>query len=74
CGKDHGKCPSGQCCGLYGYCRIGNQYHGKGCQSEFGECDNNLDKNKINFSTDGVYDVGEGVCPDDQCFSKYGYC
>jgi len=38
CGKNNGKCPSGQCCSKYGYCGTGNEYCGTGCQSEFGKC------------------------------------
>ncbi|ORX63913.1 hypothetical protein BCR32DRAFT_134356 [Anaeromyces robustus] len=40
CGQDNDntKCPSGQCCSVYGYCGKSDKYCGKGCQSEFGEC------------------------------------
>jgi len=38
CGKDYGKCPSGECCSKYGYCGTSEKYCGTGCQSEFGQC------------------------------------
>jgi len=40
CGEGHGQCPKGQCCNKYGYCGTGTDFCGKGCQSEFGSCDN----------------------------------
>jgi len=38
CGEEYGKCPSGQCCSVYGWCGTGHRYCGAGCQSEFGDC------------------------------------
>ncbi|KAK7529761.1 uncharacterized protein J3D65DRAFT_688325 [Phyllosticta citribraziliensis] len=31
----------GSCCSQWGYCGIGDPWCGTGCQSEFGDCDNN---------------------------------
>jgi len=41
CGVDYGSCPSGQCCSKYGYCGTGKSYCEAGCQSEYGQCNNN---------------------------------
>ncbi|ORX81486.1 hypothetical protein BCR32DRAFT_299413, partial [Anaeromyces robustus] len=38
CGSGIGSCPSGQCCNRDGLCGTGNDYCGKGCQSQFGKC------------------------------------
>jgi hypothetical protein len=38
CGKNNGRCPSGSCCSKYGYCGTSSSHCGKGCQSEFGNC------------------------------------
>ncbi|ORX78170.1 L domain-like protein [Anaeromyces robustus] len=40
CGKDHGKCPSGQCCNSDGKCGTKKEfcYVSKGCQTKYGDC------------------------------------
>ncbi|KAG4102105.1 RNI-like protein, partial [Neocallimastix lanati (nom. inval.)] len=38
CGKEDGKCPSGQCCSKYGWCGTSSKHCGEGCLSEFGNC------------------------------------
>ena len=38
CGKDYGKCDSGNCCSRYGWCGKGDEYCGKGCQRDYGKC------------------------------------
>jgi len=53
CGKKYGKCDSDKCCSKYGWCGTSSDYCSisKGCQSEFGICDekkytkNNNNKN-----------------------------
>ncbi|ORX76761.1 hypothetical protein BCR32DRAFT_283840 [Anaeromyces robustus] len=59
CGKEYGKCPSGQCCSKYGWCGTSSDHcsTSKGCQSEFGKCGKEY-----------------GKCPSGQCCSKYGWC
>jgi len=69
CGKQYGKCPSGQCCSEYGYCGKTEDYCGTGCQSEFGDC-----KSTTTTSKDGKCGKDKGKCPAGQCCSKYGYC
>ncbi|KAL6628661.1 RNI-like protein [Neocallimastix sp. 'constans'] len=71
CGKDIGKCPSGECCSKYGYCGTSDKYCGKGCQSEFGKCDTSKDTSKNSGGKCGK-DIGK--CPSGECCSKYGYC
>ncbi|ORY44592.1 L domain-like protein [Neocallimastix californiae] len=68
CGKNYGKCPSGECCSKYGYCGTSSKYCdiSKGCQSEFGKCTKDEDKGKCG--------KGYGKCPSGECCSKYGYC
>ena len=43
CGKKYGKCDSDKCCSKYGWCGTSSDYCSisKGCQSEFGICDEN---------------------------------
>jgi len=38
CGEGYGACKEGYCCSQYGYCGKTEDYCGKGCQSEFGIC------------------------------------
>lgn len=41
CGKDSVNkyiCPVGECCSVYGWCDVGPEYCGVGCQSAFGTC------------------------------------
>ena len=40
CGKEYGYCPDGQCCSKHGYCGKSEPYCGRGCQSDFGYCNN----------------------------------
>jgi len=42
CGKDYGKCPSGQCCSKDGICDTMNDQCGTGCQPSYGKCHNNI--------------------------------
>ena len=67
CGKEYGKCPSGQCCSKYGWCGKSDDYcdTSKGCQSAFGTCTNKFE---------GKCGKGYGKCPSGQCCSKYGWC
>jgi len=69
CGKDYGKCPTGQCCSKYGWC--GKTYNycatSEGCQSEYGICTKDS-------SVEGRCGKEYGKCPSGQCCSKYGWC
>jgi len=39
CGKDFGNsCPDNQCCSQWGWCDVGPQYCGDGCQEGYGKC------------------------------------
>jgi len=38
CGDGKGRCPDGQCCSQYGYCDVGSDYCGTGCQPKYGIC------------------------------------
>jgi len=38
CGKTYGRCPSDECCSVFGWCGKTDTYCGSGCQSEFGKC------------------------------------
>ncbi|ORX75620.1 hypothetical protein BCR32DRAFT_210153, partial [Anaeromyces robustus] len=71
CGKEYGKCPSGQCCSKYGHCGTTSEYCtiSTGCQSEFGEC-------QIDIVSPVIGRCGKdyGNCPLGKCCSKYGYC
>jgi len=53
CGERYGDCPVGLCCSKYGYCGKGKMYCGKGCKSEFGNCDgaNTITKTKFMKAT-----------------------
>jgi len=74
CGKDYGKCPSGQCCSKYGWCGTKDNYckPESGCQSEYGTCKTNDDSKKISNNNRCGKDYGS--CPSGQCCSKYGWC
>ncbi|OUM57967.1 carbohydrate-binding module family 18 protein [Piromyces sp. E2] len=91
CGSKYNtKCPTGQCCSKYGYCGKADDYCGKNCQPEFGEChgktassttspapqpsSSTLNSNGIPYSTNGRCGPGYGACPAGLCCSKYGYC
>jgi len=84
CGKDHGICPTGNCCSRYGYCGATKDHcsAAKGCQSEFGHCDNDITTTSTTaatttiISTDPNGKCGQdiGRCASGKCCSKYGYC
>jgi len=96
CGPDYGVCPDNLCCSKYNYCGNGDGYCKKGCQSEFGTCDENSSttitsttttttkktttttttttKSPLPTSTSGRCGLDYGICPDNLCCSKYGYC
>jgi len=69
CGEKYGHCREGLCCSKYGYCGNTEDYCGKGCQSEFGEC-------KININTviHGRCGKEYGSCKKGYCCSKFGFC
>jgi len=69
CGKGIGSCRKDECCSKYGWCGKSNDHCGKGCQSEFGKCNND---NEI--SKDGRCGKGIGSCKKNECCSKYGWC
>jgi len=73
CGKEFGKCPSGKCCSKYGWCGTSDDHCSvsKGCQSEFGQCNNN---SEIPVSTNNKCGKEYGKCPSGKCCSKYGWC
>ncbi|OEL16989.1 Agglutinin isolectin 2 [Dichanthelium oligosanthes] len=73
CGSQAGGavCPKNLCCSQYGYCGIGADYCGVGCQSQ--------------CSPPGAFGVGVPVaqcgsqaggamCPKNLCCSQYGFC
>jgi len=76
CGGKNGVCPDDLCCSQYGYCGSSDEYCGKGCQSEFGKCGkkNTNSSASKKVSTNGQCGGNNGVCPNDLCCSKYGYC
>ncbi|KAL6628314.1 hypothetical protein U3516DRAFT_536249, partial [Neocallimastix sp. 'constans'] len=41
CGEEYGKCSDGLYCSKFGWCGIALDHCGIGCQSHFGNCDNN---------------------------------
>ncbi|OUM62881.1 carbohydrate-binding module family 18 protein, partial [Piromyces sp. E2] len=70
CGSKFGnaKCGSGECCSQYGYCGTSKDHCGKGCQSEFGVCNNGNEKKKERCGPN------YGSCSSGDCCSKYGWC
>ena len=80
CGKNLAKCPSGKCCSKYGWCGTSSEHCdvSKGCQSEFGKCNDNKkdnkDGNSLPVSTNDKCGMNEGKCPSGKCCSKYGWC
>eukprot|EP00833_Pecoramyces_ruminatium_P018738 jgi/Orpsp1_1/1192770/evm.model.d7180000095748.1 len=73
CGVNYGKCPSNECCSQWGYCGKTSDYCGKGCQSEFGKCENSGSSYPI--STDDRCGNEFGTrCPSGECCSKHGWC
>ena len=85
CGPGVGKCPSGQCCSIYGWCGSGDDFcsPSNGCQSEFGECytpdpDAPIPTVPV-VTSDGKQPkdrcgVGIGSCEEGKCCSRYGWC
>jgi len=73
CGKDYGKCASGECCSKYGWCGKTDDHcsASKGCQSEFGKCTKD---NEDNVNNEGKCGKGYGKCASGECCSKYGWC
>ncbi|OUM61778.1 carbohydrate-binding module family 18 protein, partial [Piromyces sp. E2] len=71
CGDGYGKCDPGFCCSEYGWCGKSDDHCSlkKGCQSEYGICD----QADLPLSKDRC---GEGVakCYPGYCCSKYGWC
>jgi len=79
CGPDYGRCSgANQCCSKYNYCGTTDDYCGKGCQSEFGVCNNTTKTSNSNIPISTVKDrCGSqfGKCADSsECCSQYGYC
>ncbi|ORX86804.1 hypothetical protein BCR32DRAFT_324760 [Anaeromyces robustus] len=83
CGSKYGRCPPGQCCSKYGYCGTSENYCGKNCQSEYGDCSNTpttttkttkTSSTRIPTSSNDRCGKEYGACPPGQCCSKYGYC
>ena len=60
CGKEFGKCDKGYCCSQYGWCGKSEDHCGKGCQSEFGQCNGITTTTPINSSSSSSsYKEGE---------------
>jgi len=80
CGKGYGNCPTGHCCSKYGWCGQSSTYCSltKGCQSEFGQCQEDSQENPRNNPTENIKvgrcGKGYGNCPTGYCCSKYGWC
>jgi len=75
CGPGIGKCAkSSDCCSQYGYCGNTTDYCGKGCQSEFGICENS--EGKVSISTvSGRCGPDYGACAKaGECCSRHNYC
>jgi len=53
CGEGYGNCPTGKCCSKYGWCGKTSDYCdiAKGCQSEFGQCNNTTTKKTTTTTT-----------------------
>ncbi|OUM58038.1 carbohydrate-binding module family 18 protein, partial [Piromyces sp. E2] len=71
CGKEYGECDPGYCCSQYGWCGTTSEHCGKGCQSEFGDCEN---KPVISKDDRCGPENGNTVCGNGKCCSKYGWC
>ncbi|ORX83427.1 glycoside hydrolase/deacetylase [Anaeromyces robustus] len=84
CGPGFGSCEKGRCCSKFGYCGSTDEYCGIGCQADYGHCNLTTEKNNIEsnrcgpgygtFSPNGLCGENNGICPNHQCCSKYGYC
>jgi len=70
CGPSEGHCPGSNCCSRLGWCgaTIEHCAISKGCQSEFGQCTNDVNPVKGKCGKD------YGKCPSGQCCSRYGWC
>eukprot|EP00833_Pecoramyces_ruminatium_P003322 jgi/Orpsp1_1/1177354/evm.model.c7180000061129.1 len=90
-----GRCGAGiaickYCCSQYGYCGKNKSHCGKGCQSEFGQCNEVATTTSISTTTTIRSTVGpeptdlpindercgKGIarCAEGLCCSEYGYC
>jgi len=77
-------CPDNECCSENGTCGITSLYCGKGCQIDYGRCDDSqissvtstLRQANIKMSKDGKCGPKNNntICPNNKCCSKYGYC
>jgi hypothetical protein len=77
CGAEVGgtKCKDSLCCSQYGYCGSSDDYCGKGCRPEFGNCDGPEKKPKKYSSTQcgPVFDNHQ-ICESGLACSRYGWC
>eukprot|EP00833_Pecoramyces_ruminatium_P004969 jgi/Orpsp1_1/1179001/evm.model.c7180000067530.1 len=73
CGFDYGRCPSGKCCSKYGYCGTSSAYCGKGCQSEFGQCNGSstITVTKTSTKTTSTK-TSYPTSTNDRCGAKFG--
>jgi len=72
CGKEKGRCPTGECCSKYGWCGRSSDHCSAdaGCQSTYGQCSKESDE----ISSNGRCGPLDGKCPEGECCSKYGWC
>ena len=75
CGPNIGVCAEGLCCSKHGFCGTTPSHCGTGCQSEFGQCNNNAsdpidtDSNNTNNTNDTNNTTTENNLP-----TTYGKC
>jgi len=64
CGKDHGKCPSGQCCGKDGQCGTTEDYCSvsKNCQMGYGDCKDECEEIYEQLRKIGINTVNKVKC------------
>jgi len=82
CGSKYGgHCKNNECCSKYGYCGTTDEYCGQGCQPAFGHCNSfpskttsKTSKVSPSSSSSGRCGVEYGICKNNKCCSKYGYC
>ena len=61
-------CPEGQCCSIFGYCGVGDDFCITNCDSKYSNC-------SFTITYDGRCGISNGKkCPKGQCCSTYGYC
>eukprot|EP00833_Pecoramyces_ruminatium_P018187 jgi/Orpsp1_1/1192219/evm.model.d7180000091458.1 len=65
CSPGYGSCDPGYCCSQYGWGGNSKNHCGIGCQSEFGKCNDDVEKN---------CGPGIGNCRGNLCCSQNGYC